>query len=112
MQCTRFKSLRNTKPETVTNLLSVLDEIQRGTYKTQVEEIRKAENPSKSPLKDKLPVFTPTGVFNYRSMAGLEQYNGLIVLISMELQILKILKKNAKTYIGYMPLLLHHPAKV
>jgi len=80
MKCTRFKSLRNTKPETVTNLISVLDEIQRGTYKTQVEEIRKAENPSKSPLKDKLPVFTPTGVFNYRSMAGLEEYNGLICL--------------------------------
>jgi hypothetical protein len=80
MKCTRFKSLRNTKPEMVTDITSVLDEIRQGTYKTQIEEIRKSENPSKSPLKDKLPVFTPTGIFNHRSMAGLESYNGLICL--------------------------------
>lgn len=80
MKCTRFKSLRNTKPEQVVNLTEILREIATDKYKSQIEEIRKAENPSKSPLKDKLPVFTPTGIFNYRSLAGLEEYNGLICL--------------------------------
>jgi hypothetical protein len=96
IQCTRFKSLRNTKPESVTNLVSVLNEIQRGTYKSQIEEIRKAENPSKSPLKDKLPVFTPTGIFNYRSMAGLEIYNGLICLDIDNVEDPESLKDKAK----------------
>jgi hypothetical protein len=96
LQCTRFKSLRNTKPESVTNLVSVLNEIQRGTYKTQIEEIRKAENPSKSPLKDKLPVFTPTGIFNYRSMAGLENYNGVICLDIDNIEDPESLKEKAK----------------
>lgn len=80
LQCTRFKSVKNTKPETTQSLLSVLEEIRSDKYKSQIEEIRKQENPSKTPLKDKLPVFTPTGIFNYRSMAGLEEYNGLICL--------------------------------
>ena len=80
MKCTRFKSLRNTKPEVVVSLTDVLAEIASDKYKSQIEEIRKAEAPSKSPLKDKLPVFTPTGIFNYRSLAGLEEYNGLMCL--------------------------------
>ena len=80
MKCTRFKSLRNTKPDQVVSLLEVLNEIASDKYKVQIEEIRKQENPSKSPLKDKLPLFTPTGIFNYRSIAGLEEYNGLICL--------------------------------
>jgi hypothetical protein len=80
LQCTRFKSVKNTKPERISNLVSVLEEIRNGVYKTQIEEIRKQENPSKSPLKDKLPLFTPTGVFNYRSIAGMESYNGVICL--------------------------------
>ena len=80
MKCTKFKSLRNTKPEVVVSLTEVLAEIASDKYKSQIEEIRKAEFPSKSPLKDKLPVFTPTGIFNYRSLAGLEEYNGLMCL--------------------------------
>jgi hypothetical protein len=80
MKCTRFKSLRNTKPEAIVSLTDVLIEIASDKYKSKIEEIRKFEDPSKSPLKDKLPVFTPTGVFNYRSLAGLEEYNGLMCL--------------------------------
>lgn len=80
MKCTRFKSLRNTKPDQVVSLLEVLNEIASDKYKVQIEEIRRQENPSKSPLKDKLPLFTPTGIFNYRSIAGLEEYNGIICL--------------------------------
>jgi len=80
MKCTRFKSLRNTKPEQVVSLTDVLTEIASDKYKSQIDAIRSQENPSKSPLKDKLPVFTPTGIFNYRSLAGLEEYNGLMCL--------------------------------
>jgi hypothetical protein len=80
MNCTRFKSLRNTKPEQIVPITEVLQEIASDKYRTIIEEIRQSENPSKNPLKDKLPVFTPTGQFNYRSMAGLEEYNGLMCL--------------------------------
>jgi hypothetical protein len=80
VQCTLFKSLKNTKPTSTVSLLSVLEEIRSEKYKTQIEEIRKTENPSKSPLKDKLPCFTPTGIFNHRSLAGLQEYNGIICL--------------------------------
>lgn len=80
LKCTRFSSLRNTKPMGTESLISVLNEIQSDKYKDQIDKIRKDPNPSKSPLKDKLPVFTPTGIFNHRSMAGLEQYNGIICL--------------------------------
>lgn len=80
LQCTRFSSIKNTKPMGTEDLLIVLNEIASDKYKLQIDEIRKAENPSKSPLKDKLPLFTPTGIFNHRSMAGLEAYNGIICL--------------------------------
>lgn len=80
MKCTRFKSLRNTKPEQIVSVTDILTEIASDKYKTQIAEIRSQENPSKSPLKDKLPVFTPTGIFNHRSLAGLEEYNGLMCL--------------------------------
>lgn len=80
MNCTRFRSLRNTKPEQVVPLTEVLSEIASDKYRLKIEKIRSEENPSKSRLKDQLPVFTPTGQFNYRSLAGLEDYNGLICL--------------------------------
>ena len=54
LQCTRFKSLRNTKPESTVSVLSILEEIRTDKYKSQIEEIRNFENPSKNPLKDKL----------------------------------------------------------
>jgi hypothetical protein len=95
--CTRFKSLRNTKPESVTTLLSVLEEIRNGKYQKQIEEIRNQENPSKSPLKDKLPLFTPTGIFTHRSMAGLDTYNGIICLDIDNVEDPESLKNKAKT---------------
>ena len=96
MKCTRFKSLRNTKPETVVSLTEVLTEIASEKYKSQIEEIRKSDSPSKSPLKDKLPVFTPTGIFNYRSLAGLEEYNGLMCLDVDNIEDPSLLKERCK----------------
>jgi ribonuclease BN (tRNA processing enzyme) len=61
-------------------LLEVLQEIGSDKYKEKVLAIRQEANPSKSPLKDLLPVFTPTGRFKHRSIAGLMEYNGLICL--------------------------------
>jgi hypothetical protein len=78
--CTRFRSLRNTKPEFTVSLSEVLQEIASDKYREQIQRIRSEENPSKSALKDRLPVFTPTGQFNYRSLAGLEIYNGIVCL--------------------------------
>ena len=78
--CSRFKSIKTPKPTGFDSLYMILVEIKIGVYQKQIEEIRAQENPSKSPLKDRLPLFTPTGIFNYRSMAGLESYNGIICL--------------------------------
>lgn len=97
MKCTRFKSLRNTKPEQVVSLTDVLTEIASEKYKKQIDEIRSQENPSKSPLKDKLPVFTPTGIFNHRSLAGLEDYNGLMCLDIDHVEDPELLKKKCKS---------------
>ena len=80
LQCTRFSLIKNTKPMGTEDLLTVLNEIASDKYKIQIDEIRKEENPSKSLLKNKLPLFTPTGIFSHRSMAGLESYNGIICL--------------------------------
>ena len=80
LKCTRFKSLRSTTPVEVVNITEVLQEIGSEKYRSQVEKIRAEENPSKSPRKDRLPVFTPTGVFSHRSIAGLSEYNGIICL--------------------------------
>ncbi len=80
LNCTNFKSVKNTKPLSTSSLISVLEEIRSEKYKKLIDDIRNEENPSKSRLKDKLPCFTPTGIFSYRSLAGLESYNGVICL--------------------------------
>jgi hypothetical protein len=72
---TFFKGLRNTKPEANFELKDIFENIKTGKWKTEVLACR--EDLSK---KDKLPCFTPTGIFNHRSIKGLEQYNGIICL--------------------------------
>jgi hypothetical protein len=72
---TRFSGVRSTKPTEVTTLNTILDEIKNGTYEGKIHRCR--EDLSK---KQYLPVFTPTGEFSYRSIAGLEVYNGIICL--------------------------------
>lgn len=89
---TRFSGVRSTKPKMVTTLNKVLGEIKNGTYKTEIEACHKDLS-----KKDKLPVFTPTGKFNYRSMAGLEKYNGVICLDIDHVENPKELKESAKS---------------
>jgi hypothetical protein len=75
MLTTFFKGLRSTKPESIVELSDVLQDIREGKWKSQVEacHVNLQE-------KDKLPCFTPTGEFNYRSIAGMQRYNGIICL--------------------------------
>jgi len=72
---TFFKGLKSTKPEKTTEISDILDKIRSGEWSDKVIPCR--ENVA---LKDKLPCFTPTGIFNHRSIAGLESYNGIICL--------------------------------
>jgi len=95
MKCTRFKSLRNTKPLVVCDLVEVLNEIQSDKYKSRIEKVRSDEIPSKSKSKDWLPVFTPTGIFTHRSIKGLESYNGIICLDIDGVEDVKSLKEKA-----------------
>jgi len=66
-----FKGLRHTTPEAEVNLLDVLHDIQNGRWKEEVMQCREDLK-----LKEVLPCFTPTGIFNHRSIKGLLQYNG------------------------------------
>jgi hypothetical protein len=72
---TTFKSLRSTSPHENLPLLAILEDIKSGKWKNRVEPC--ARDLSK---KNFLPVFTPTGIFNHRSIAGIEQYNGIVCL--------------------------------
>lgn len=80
MQCTRFKSLRSTTPNYYSSIMSVLSEIASDTHKQKVTKIRSLPYEQMSKVKDTLPVFTPTGIFTHRSIAGLSEYNGVICL--------------------------------
>jgi hypothetical protein len=80
MTTTYFTSLKNTTPSKFCSLEEIFEIIKSDKYKSIVSNIRKEEFPSKSPLKNKIPVFTPTGIFNHRSIKGLELYNGVICL--------------------------------
>ena len=42
LQCTRFKSLRNTKPESTVSVISILEEIRTDKYKSQIESMEGA----------------------------------------------------------------------
>jgi hypothetical protein len=95
LECTRFKSLKSTKPVASVSIESILDEIKSDKYRDAILEIRKDEAPSKSPLKDKLPCFTPTGIFNHRSIAGMENYNGVICLDIDHVENVEVLKSRA-----------------
>ena len=75
MTITFFKGLRSTKPAGNPELKDILMDIKSDKYKEQVEKCH-----TDLKYKDYLPCFTPTGVFNHRSIAGLESYNGIICL--------------------------------
>jgi len=89
MKTTFFKGLRSTKPEKVTELSEILEKIRSGEWRDKVEKCHKDLK-----YKDYLPCFTPTGVFNHRSIKGLEEYNGIICLDIDHVEDPEALKKN------------------
>lgn len=89
---TMFKSLRNTEPQETTTLLDVLKKIRDGKWKSRVEPCLTDLN-----KKNFLPCFTPAGRFSYRSIAGLEEYNGVICLDVDHIEDPVALKEKCKT---------------
>ena len=87
---TFFQGLRSTKPEKNLNLSEVLDGIRNGEWQARVEKCR-----TDLKYKNFLPCFTPTGVFNHRSIAGLEVYNGIICLDIDHIEDPEFLKQRA-----------------
>lgn len=96
MTITFFKGLRSTKPAGNPELKEVLMNIKSDKYKEQVEKCH-----TDLKYKDYLPCFTPTGVFNHRSIAGLESYNGIICLDIDHLED-PIFAKNVATKLNYV----------
>jgi len=72
---TVFKSLKSTKPAEVCELSKILAGIQSGEWAEKVEKCK-----TDLAQKNKLLCFTPTGIFNHRSIKGLEEYNGIVCL--------------------------------
>lgn len=92
MRVTTFKSRTSTQPETQTTLADVLEGIRSDRWKAKILKCR--ENMKN---KDWLPAFTPTGVFSYRSIAGHEEYNGVICLDIDGLEAPESVKECAKS---------------
>lgn len=90
VKTTFFKGLRSTTPQKHLNLSEVLDGIKNGTWKESVEKCKQDLR-----NKDLLPCFTPTGSFHYRSIAGLDEYNGVICLDIDHVEDPSTLKKKA-----------------
>jgi hypothetical protein len=88
MTITFFKGLRSTTPAGNPELKDILMDIKSDKYKSQVEKCH-----TDLKYKDRLPCFTPTGVFNHRSIAGLESYNGIICLDIDHVEDPELLKK-------------------
>lgn len=73
----RFRNLWTTKPTSNESLLDIISEIKSDKYKKIIEQIN---GDTKSPAKQQLPLFTPTGIFSHRSIKGLDAYNGVVCL--------------------------------
>ena len=92
MITTFFKGLRSTKPEKVTDISEIISGIQNGLWKEPV--LRCRTDLSK---KKYLPCFAPTGRFNHRSIAGLEEYNGIVCLDIDHIEYPDALKQQVST---------------
>ena len=88
---TTFRGVRFTAPKEQTTLEVVLNDIKSDKWK---DRIAKCHVDLKN--KDWLPVFTPTGTFNHRSMKGMEVYNGIICLDIDDVEDPEFLKEKGK----------------
>ena len=90
---TTFRGLRFTKPKEHTTLEKVLDDIRSEKWKDRVLKCH-----SDLKYKDWLPCFTPTGIFNHRSIKGMETYNGVICLDVDSIEDPTALKEKCKEF--------------
>jgi hypothetical protein len=70
-----FLSIKTKEPDGCFPLGEILERIRSGFWKDEVLPCREDKE-----LKTRLPVFTPTGIFRARGIAGMEEYNGLVCL--------------------------------
>ncbi len=70
-----FSSIKTKEPDGCFPLGEILERIRSGFWKDEVLPCREDKE-----LKTRLPVFTPTGIFGARGIAGMEKYNGLVCL--------------------------------
>ena len=68
-----------TEPSTHCSILELLSQIQSGTWREKIEEIRQLpDEEGQKYLKKRLPYFTVSGTFAQRNAAGLISHSGLI----------------------------------
>ena len=84
MEISYFRSIKDSNNE-VKTLTEILESIQDGTYKYQIEKLRKLKNngveKNAKNLKESLPAFTVSSTFKSRRMLEyLEDYNGILHL--------------------------------
>jgi hypothetical protein len=70
-----FSAVNSREPDGRLSLGEMLKKIRSDIWADAIKRCRKDPE-----YKTHLPVFTPTGTFHRRGIAGLEQYNGLICL--------------------------------
>jgi hypothetical protein len=77
-----FAVVNNPVPSGRKLLTEILADIKNGKHKEKVELCRTALDDKQTLefYKRKLSLFTPTGLFTYRSIAKMQSYNGLICL--------------------------------
>ncbi|UJS16904.1 MAG: phage/plasmid primase, P4 family [Candidatus Jettenia sp.] len=63
------------------NLDAVMDGIKSGKWRKQVEQVRnEADTKKRNALKQRLPAFTPSGVFSERKSSGLQSHSGRLAI--------------------------------
>ena len=77
-QISVFENYLNPVPEGNIHIRAFVNDILRGTFRTEVEKIRSAEDKNK--LKSKLPAVTISGTFSKRANDCLIQHSGFICI--------------------------------
>ena len=80
MIVTIFKDLFETAAGFDREVNVIFDRIKTGKSKVLIEQIRKADKPTRDRLKKKLPSICFSGTFSQRNLQGLKQHSGLICL--------------------------------
>jgi hypothetical protein len=100
-----FKNAKSSYPYGQGTLAGVLSMVKAGTFKEKVEEYRATKNQD---IKRMLPAYTTSGVFHKRSIADIEEYNGLVVIdidkkdnVGVDFLAVKRTLRKAKTVIAY-----------